>query len=175
MVKKTETKIKTTKHHKKSVLHKKSVAHAAKPVKLEEQVTVKKSARSLGYIFAVGRRKEAVARVRLFDDGQGEFIVNNKSLPQYFSSFEHQLIVMASLKVLGVADKFNVSVKVQGGGKNGQAEAIRLGISRALLIHNPEWRPALKPYGFLTRDARVKERKKPGLKKARRAPQWQKR
>ena len=172
MVKKIETKLKTVKHAKKPQVTHKVAAHHAK---VEELKVVKKTPKNLGYIFAVGRRKSAIARVRLFDAGKGEIIVNNKSLDQYFPGFEYQYIVLAPLKALGLADKFNLSIKVVGGGKKGQADATRLGIARALLIHNPDWRATFKPLGYLTRDSRVKERKKPGLKKARRAPQWQKR
>ncbi|MFH1866804.1 MAG: 30S ribosomal protein S9 [Patescibacteria group bacterium] len=124
---------------------------------------------------AVGRRKEAVARVRMWQNGRGEFIVNTKPMTEYFSNFESQLAVTHPLKQVGLLDKVNIHAKIQGGGKTGQTEALRHGISRALILLNPEFRKALKPLGFLRRDARVKERKKPGLKKARRAPQWQKR
>ena len=127
------------------------------------------------YIATVGRRKEAVARVRLFPGGKGEFIINTRPLVQYFTHFDNQMVVLQPLKLLGLEDKFNVQVKVLGGGKTGQAEAIRHGISRALLLVDPAHRAALKPQGLLTRDSRVKERKKPGLKKARRAPQFSKR
>jgi small subunit ribosomal protein S9 len=172
MVKKTEHKPKTIKHAKKTVTHKATVKHEEK---VQQEKSVKKLDKNLGYIFAVGRRKSAIARVRLFDGGKGDVVVNNKTMAQYFPSFEYQLLVLSPLKAVGMADKFNLSVRVLGGGKNGQAEATRLGVARALIIHNPDWRATLKPFGYLTRDARVKERKKPGLKKARRAPQWQKR
>lgn len=136
---------------------------------------------SLVYFEAVGRRKEAVARVRFspkgearLPDGQG-ILVNNKPLASYFSLVELQNIVAAPLKLLESGQHFGVSIKVKGGGIRGQAEASRLGISRALIKFQPELRKRLKYLGFLTRDARVKERRKYGLKKARRAPQWQKR
>ncbi len=135
----------------------------------------KTTIKSLGYIFAVGRRKEAVARVRLFSNGKGEIVINNQTLIQYFPNFEHQFIILQPLKYSGLSDKFNFQIKVAGGGKSGQAEAVRHGISRSLIIADEKLRKTLKPHGFLSRDARVKERKKPGLKKARRAPQWQKR
>ncbi len=171
MPKKAETKSKVVKHSKKPVAKKDTILEVIVP----EVNPVKKAVKNLGYIFAVGRRKSAIARVRLFDGGKGDFIVNNKTLEQYFPDFEYQYIILSPLKALGVAEKFNISVKVHGGGKKGQSEATRLGITRALLIHNPDFRSTFKPLGYLTRDSRVKERKKPGLKKARRAPQWQKR
>ncbi|MFH1111634.1 MAG: 30S ribosomal protein S9 [Patescibacteria group bacterium] len=135
----------------------------------------KQTVKSVGYIFTVGRRKEAVARVRLFINGKGEMVVNGKPLNQYFPNFEHQFTILQPLKISGLADKVNFQVKVLGGGKVGQADAVRHGLSRALVLADEKLRKTLKPHGFLTRDARVKERKKPGLKKARRAPQWQKR
>lgn len=143
--------------------------------RIKHQTNVAAPATKVAYISTVGRRKEAVARVRLFADGKGEFIINARTLEQYFPHYDNQVVVLQSLKLLGLQDKFNVQVKVQGGGKNGQAEAIRHGISRALLIVDPAHRKSLKPQGLLTRDSRVKERKKPGLKKARRAPQFSKR
>jgi len=175
MVKKSDAKNKISKPKRKASAPRKIASHKHGPVLVKEEKPSKKVVKGLGYIFAVGRRKEAVARVRLFDGGKGDFEINKVAMTQYFPNFEYQLTVLAPLKALGVSDKFNITVKVQGGGKTGQADAVRLGIARALLIHNPEWRPTLKPFGFLTRDARVKERKKAGLKKARRAPQWQKR
>jgi len=119
------------------------------------------------YYYGTGRRKTAVARVRIFD-GSGKITINNKESKLADS-------VVEPLKLVGKYGSFDLSVKVAGGGKNGQAEAIRHGISRALLELNPEFRPTLKKAGYLTRDQREVERKKPGLKKARRAPQWSKR
>ncbi len=148
------------------------VAVVKQPITKTEQPI--KSPKHTGYIMAVGRRKEAVARIRL-DSGNGELLVNNLSLNQYFPIFEHQFIVRQPLKAADLEGKVNISIKVSGGGKAGQAEAVRHGIARVLIIMDPDLRKVLKPLGFLTRDARVKERKKPGLKKARRAPQWQKR
>lgn len=129
----------------------------------------------LNYYFAVGRRKESVAQVRLFKNGSGEIKINNKDFKQYFPWAEWQNTVTAPLKTVGQADKLNVEVKVAGGGVRGQADAVRHGISRALLQFNPVFRRGLKKVGFLTRDPRVKERKKYGLKRARRGPQWAKR
>ena len=119
------------------------------------------------YFYGTGRRKTAVARVRIFD-GSGKVTINNKESKLADS-------VVEPLKLVGKYGLFDLSVKVVGGGTNGQAEAIRLGISRALLELTPEFRPTLKKAGYLTRDQREVERKKPGLKKARRAPQWSKR
>jgi len=119
------------------------------------------------YFYGTGRRKSAVARVRIMA-GKGKYIINNKE-----SDFSKQAI--APVKLVGKFGNLDISVKVVGGGKNGQIEAIRHGISRALVELNPEFRPTLKKAGYLTRDQREVERKKPGLKKARRAPQWSKR
>ena len=127
------------------------------------------------YISTVGRRKEAVARVRLFSGGKGDVIINGRPLNLYFTHYDNQMVVLQSLKLLGLDTKYNVEIKVIGGGKVGQTEAIRHGISRALLEVDPAHRAQLKPQGLLTRDSRVKERKKPGLKKARRGPQFSKR
>lgn len=101
--------------------------------------------------------------------------INGKDYKQYFPIFEYQEIVSAPLKSVGQSDKLDIEVRVRGGGKRGQSEAVRHGISRALVNLNPNFKKNLRRAGFLTRDARVKERKKYGLKRARRAPQWQKR
>lgn len=132
-------------------------------------------ARSYDFLHAVGRRKEAIARVRLFPQGTGQVVVNNLELEKYFPTFDYQLVVQQPLKLVGLDSKVDVRVKVMGGGKMGQAEAVRHGIARTLVLMNPELRKNLRTAGFLTRDARVKERKKYGLKKARRAPQFSKR
>ena len=125
-------------------------------------------------IQSVGRRKSASARARL-EKGSGIIVVNGKPLKEYFPTFVLEEIVLAPLKVLAKEKDLNVSVKVSGGGKKGQATAVQLAIARALVGWNEEFRKTLKTLSLLTRDARVKERKKFGLKKARRAPQWSKR
>ena len=125
--------------------------------------------------WGTGRRKKAIARVRLIPSGSGEIIINDRALEDYFPLGTTQYIVKQPLAEIGAEGKYDIRVNVVGGGYTGQAGAIRLGISRALLQAEPETRPALKKAGFLTRDPRVKERKKYGLKKARRAPQFSKR
>jgi small subunit ribosomal protein S9 len=127
-----------------------------------------------GPVGATGRRKEAIARVRLVP-GSGEWKINGRSLEDYFPNKVHQQIVNEPLSTLDVADRYDILVRVQGGGVSGQAGAVRLGIARALTQTDSDARPPLKKAGFLTRDARVKERKKYGLKKARKAPQYSKR
>jgi len=121
-----------------------------------------------------GRRKKSVARVRL-TKGTGKFIVNGREFEEYIPSPADRLDVMQPLELTENVDNFDIFVNVYGGGKSGQAGAIRLGITRALLEVNEELREILKPAGLVTRDPRVKERKKYGLKKARRAPQFSKR
>ncbi len=125
-------------------------------------------------IKTVGRRKAASARVRL-SEGSGIVTINGKPLAEYLPYAEWQEIVLAPLKALSKEKNTDVSVKVAGGGKKGQATAAQLGIARALVKWNEDFKKTLKSLDLLTRDARVKERKKPGLKKARRAPQWSKR
>ncbi len=123
---------------------------------------------------AVGRRKTASARVRV-GAGTGKITVNGKPLAEYFPTFQMQETVFAPIKKLGKEKDLDFSVKVVGGGKQGQAVAVQHGIARALLAWNVDFKKTLKSEGMLTRDARVKERKKFGLKRARRAPQWSKR
>lgn len=120
------------------------------------------------YYYGTGSRKTAITRVRLYP-GKGKIVINDKEI------FQPDEVYLAPLILVGQKDKFDLSIKVKGGGLTGQKEAIRHGISRALLEFNKDLRPTLKKAGFLTRDPREKERKKPGLKRARRAPQWQKR
>jgi small subunit ribosomal protein S9 len=123
---------------------------------------------------AVGRRKEAVVRVRLLA-GSGSWNLNGRTLEEYFPNKVHQQLVREPLVTLDRTEGFDVVARLAGGGISGQAGALRLGIARALLEVDADGRPALKKAGFLTRDARVKERKKYGLKKARKAPQYSKR
>ncbi len=125
--------------------------------------------------WGTGRRKKAIARVRLIPSGSGTIVVNDRSLEDYFPMGTLQYIVKQPLVTAAAEGKYDIFVNVVGGGYTGQAGAIRLGIARALIQSEPELRPALKKEGFLTRDPRVKERKKYGLKKARRAPQFSKR
>jgi small subunit ribosomal protein S9 len=130
--------------------------------------------KKVDYTRSLGRRKSAVARVRI-KEGTGKIVVNGKPYQEYFPYFDWQRIILLPLKLLGKEKFFDVSIKTIGGGKKGQAEAIKLGIARALLKYNEEWRKTLKSNSFLSRDSRTKERKKFGLKKARKAPQWSKR
>ena len=127
------------------------------------------------YYEGVGRRKTATARVRLFPGGDGTIVVNERPLDEYFARGEDVVHLVEPLKVTSNEGRFNVSVRVKGGGMSGQAGAVRLGIARALLKVDPDLRSVLRTGGFLTRDAREKERKKPGLKRARKAPQYTKR
>ncbi len=127
------------------------------------------------YYEAVGRRKESTARVRLAD-GSGTFTVNEKEAVVYFPRVGDLNDILRSFDAVGQdAKKYDVTVKVKGGGVTGQTEAVRLGLARALVMINGDWTSALRKNGLLTRDARVKERKKPGLKKARKAPTYTKR
>ncbi len=126
-------------------------------------------------IFTTGRRKDSVARIRLVPEGQGKITINGRELSSYFKSIDQLLQVKKPLSVVGLSEKFDVFANVNGGGINGQAGAISLGISRALLILNPELRAALRKENLLTRDPRAKERKKYGRKGARRRFQWTKR
>lgn len=123
---------------------------------------------------ATGRRKESVARVRL-RDGSGQITLNGRSLEDYFPTMAARIRVLEPLQVTQMTGRFDVDASLEGGGRSGQADALRLGIARALIEIDPDLRPTLKKGGFLTRDARVVERKKYGLRKARRAPQYTKR
>ena len=127
------------------------------------------------YYEAIGRRKESTARVRLMD-GSGTFTVNEKDAAVYFPRLGDLHDILRSFGAVGQdAKKYDISVKVNGGGTTGQTEAVRLGLARALVLLNGDWTSALRKHGLLTRDARIKERKKPGLKKARKAPTYTKR
>ena len=127
------------------------------------------------YSYGTGRRKSSVARVRVYENGTGSVIINGRDMDEYFGLETLKLIVRQPLITTDMLGKVDVVVTVAGGGVSGQAGAIRHGISRALLGINPEYRANLKAAGFLTRDPRMKERKKYGLKAARRAPQFSKR
>ena len=127
------------------------------------------------YIEAVGRRKTSTARVRITEGSKESLVINDKDVKTYFPTLELQKIVSEAIEKSKVAGKFAVSVKVVGGGIHSQAEALRHGLSRALVTFDEETRKRLKKLGFLKRDPRMKERRKFGLKKARKAPQWSKR
>ena len=126
------------------------------------------------YFYGTGRRKSSVARVRVYN-GTGKIIINDREIDDYFGLETLKLIVRQPLALTGTADKFDIVCRVAGGGVTGQAGAIRHGVARALLQYDAELRAELKKAGFLTRDPRMKERKKYGLKGARRAPQFSKR
>jgi len=127
-----------------------------------------------GYVYATGRRKTAIARVRLFPGGT-EVVVNGKPLAEVFPTESTQAIALAPLRLTNLVGKFGATVKVIGGGFSGQAGAIRHGLARALVLADESNKPTLRKAGMLTRDPRVKERKKYGLKRARKAPQYTKR
>lgn len=147
---------------------KKGKADVKKTEKLEKTKEIKK------YFYATGKRKTAIARVRFFPEGSGIIIINGKSLEKYFPYISWQKTVLAPLELLQIKN-YDLKINVKRGGLQAQAESIRLGLAKNLVQLNSEFRKALKPKGFLSRDSRVKERKKPGLKRARRAPQWKKR
>lgn len=126
------------------------------------------------YTEAVGRRKTAIARVRLYP-GKGQIVINNKKLEVFFPLAKLQEKVWTPLTVAGRKESFNIQAKVVGGGITGQAEAVRLGIARCLLLEDQDLKTALKKSGLMTRDSRKRERKKPGKRSARRSPQWSKR
>ena len=127
------------------------------------------------YFYGTGRRKSSVARVRVYENGTGSITINGRDINDYFGLDTLKLVVNQPLVTTAMVGKVDIVVTVAGGGVSGQAGAIRHGISRALILLNPEFRAALKAAGFLTRDPRMKERKKYGLKAARRAPQFSKR
>jgi len=127
------------------------------------------------YHEGVGRRKTSSARVRIYPDGGGKLIVNDRPGEEFFSRAGDMRVAMKALEVLEMGSRFDVTVHVRGGGVTGQADAVSLGLARALVKFDPELRQALRRAGLLTRDAREKERKKPGLKRARKAPTYTKR
>lgn len=148
----------------------------AKTAAVATEVTKTEKATTKGeYIFGLGRRKTSIARVRLYKTGTGKATVNDKPLEVYFPVQELQVMISNVLDVVGLQGAVDIIAEAEGGGIHGQAESVRLGLSRALIILNPTYRKTLKKLGCLTRDPRAKERKKFGLKKARRAPQWSKR
>lgn len=126
------------------------------------------------YFYANGKRKSAVSRIRLYEKGEGKITINDRPIKEYFP-IDYIKNVLAPLVITDNKKNFDITILVKGGGVSAQSEACRHGISKALLEYNPEYRLALKQEGFLTRDSRTKERKKPGLKRARRSPQWAKR
>ena len=140
---------------------------------MEARITKKEEKGGDRYIEAVGRRKTSVARVRITPSSKNTFVINDKELEIYFPVQEMQIIAKGPLEE--TSDKFKISAHIIGGGIHSQSEALRHGISRALIIHNIELRKKLKKAGYLKRDPRSKERRKFGLKKARKAPQWSKR
>lgn len=148
------------------------ISAAPKKHKIEKPKGIKKA---LKYFEEVGRRKTAIARVRLLKEGEKIIIINEKSFENYFPTLELREAVLSPLKITDLTGQFQISVKTRGGGLHAQAEAVRHGITKALVLFNPELRTKLKKAGYLTRDPRMRERKKFGLKRARRAPQWQKR
>ena len=155
-----------------------SVPRVKRAIKAVEATTDRASTRivsPLQYVFAIGRRKRATAKIFLYMNGHGEIEVNGKSIDEYFPLADLQRIIRAPLENSSFAKTVRVVVKVLGGGVHGQAGAVRHGITRALVKIDETLRPAFRARGFLTRDPREKERKKPGLKKARRGPQWAKR
>ena len=127
------------------------------------------------YFEAVGRRKTAIARVRLFPAPKAGYEVNGKSLEEYFPTKEMQITATEAITNAKAAEKFHITAKIVGGGINGQSEALRHGIARALLVYDVQVRGKLKKLGYLKRDPRAKERRKFGFKKARKSPQWSKR
>lgn len=139
------------------------------------ELTKAKSTKLQEYYYGLGKRKTAVARVRIYPNGKGNITVNDKPVEEFIKTSTGHHVIKSPLKLTGLIKTFDISVKVNGGGTSAQNDAIRHGISRALLEYNDTLRGTLKKAGFLTRDARVKERKKPGLKRARRAPQFSKR
>ena len=130
---------------------------------------------STQYFEGIGRRKTSTARVRLYPGGSGNVIINDKPAEEYLSRLGDLDNALAPLKLISTGGGYNVTVKVSGGGTTGQSDAIRLGVARALLKIDEELRSSLRRAGYLTRDARAKERKKPGLKRARKAPTYTKR
>jgi len=168
---------------KKKVVKKTPVKKAtSKKTPVKKVVSKKTPAKEVKRLYheAVGRRKTSSARVRIFtckpfEDEKGKVIVNGKKYDDFFTTFDLRETLLSPLKRMKSINRFEVTIKIKGGGIKGQAEAARHGLSRALVKFNPDFSKKLKRAGFLTRDSRKKERKKPGLKKARKASQWKKR
>ena len=141
----------------------------------ELQAESKDEESQIKYYEGVGRRKTAIARVRLFTRGEKAIFINDKTLESYFTDLDLEQIATSALRTMKCLDRFRTLIKVKGGGLHAQSEAIRHGSARALILFNQDFRKRLRKAGFLTRDSRKRERKKFGLKRARRAPQWSKR
>lgn len=141
----------------------------------QDQQLAAKTAKGGSFIPAIGRRKTSVARVRLIKNGKGAVAINGKAFDKYFMTFDLRTQVIAPLKAVGQDTAVDISAFVKGGGIRGQAEAVRHGVARALIVLNPTFRKTLKKLGYLSRDPRERERKKFGKKSARRSPQWSKR
>lgn len=151
-------------------------APAKAPVAVKAAPTAPRHpARTGNYFYANGKRKTSVATVRMYANGKGAITINERTFENYFPLFLDRDKILAPLRLTNTLKSFDISVEVQGGGVHSQAEAVRHGIAKALLEHDVAFRSTLKPIGFLTRDSRVKERKKYGLHRARRAPQFSKR
>lgn len=180
-VKKTVAKKEETKKSistKTSVIKKDVKSGVTKTLAVDKKNETKREAKGsfIGkYIQSIGRRKTAVAQIRMYEKGNGDFVVNGISGSDYFKKEDNFNIVLQPLKVVSKIKDFDFSIIVKGGGILGQLDAIRHGIARALIKYDPEFKVILKVNGYMTRDPRKKERKKPGLKKARKAPQWSKR
>jgi len=175
---KTPAKVEKTKEVKVAKKVEAKKVEEVKETKATKKSEAKESKEFSGkYFYAVGKRKTSIAQVRIYevDKVTKEPVVNGKTLTEYFSIERHSEVVKAPLVATGLADRFEISIKVVGGGIMGQAEATRLGVARALIIFDETLKKSLKDLGYLTRDARIVERKKPGKRKARRSPQWAKR
>lgn len=144
-----------------------------KAIKTEEVESIK--SKPTKYLESIGRRKTSVARIRIFTQGEKDISINKMPIEKYFPSLFLRKTALSPLEIMSCLDKFGIQILVKGGGISSQSEAIRHGLARALEIFNPEFRKRLKKAGFLTRDPRMRERKKFGLKRARKAPQWAKR
>jgi small subunit ribosomal protein S9 len=144
--------------------------------KTDKKENISESATNQGkHFYAIGRRKTAIARVKLFPKGSGKFMINGKDYKEFFPHFSLIQNLEAPFEAVGQLGKFDVEIKILGGGAKSQSEACRLGIARCLVKVDEANKKVLRAVGFMTRDPRAKERKKPGLKRARRAPQWSKR